>query len=232
MAEQLFAIEAHNLINLQRWYRKAPQQFQRASAGVLNEFAFGARKKSLQIIKTRMIVRNERFVSGSLRVSKASGFMPLSAQVATFGSVARDRFTGWKEQELGTSVDRTRTSTLLARAGSKRRQMRPSLRMKRSNIFDSPDNYEGAPEQHRAIVMLQTLSRAKSRRPFIIKGHRKFKPGLYKFKGGKIRQIQQFKNPKQPKRVRWMTSGRAFYFSSVSLDAIWADKIRRQLRFN
>ena len=228
---QLFDIEAKNLIRLHRFYRKAPKMFARASANVLTSFAFGNRSKSLDIIKSKMTVRNERFVAGSLRVDRARGNIPLSAQQAMVGSIKRDRFTGWIEQETGQKTTRTRTTTLLARGGNVSRQVRPAFRLKPGNKFASPDDFSGQSPQHRVTVMLQTLSRQKSTRPFIIKGHRKFKSGLYKFLRKKIRRIQTFKNPKQPKRIHWLTGGARLYFRSTSIDQVWAEALKRVLRF-
>lgn len=228
---QLFDIEAKNLINLQRFYRKAPKQFARASANVLTSFAFGNHSKSLEIIKSKMTVRNERFVKGSLRVDKARGNVPLSAQIARIGSIVRDRFTGWVEQETGKKTTRTRTTTLLARGGNISRQVRPAFRLKPGNRFASPDEFSGQSPQHRVTVMLQTLSRQKSTRPFIIKGHKKFKPGLYKFLRKKIKRIQTFKNPKQPKRIHWLTGGARLYFRATNIDQVWAAALKRVLKF-
>lgn len=228
---QLFDIEAKNLIRLHRFYRRAPRQFARAAANVLTSFAFGNRSESLDIIKSKMTVRNERFVKGSVRVEKARGNVPLSAQQSRVGSIQRDRFTGWVEQETGQKTTRTRTSTLLARGGNISRQVRPAFRLKPGNKFASPDDFPGQSPQHRVTVMLQTLSRQKSIRPFIIKGHRKFKSGLYKFLRKKIRRIQTFKNPKQPKRVRWLTLGRFKYFKSTNIDQVWAGALKRVLKF-
>lgn len=231
MPEQLFDIEAKNLIRLHRFFRKAPKQFARAAANVLTSFAFGNRTQSLRIIESKMTVRNERFVSSSLRVEKAQGNVPLGSQQALVGSIKRDRFTGWTEQETGQKITRTRTTTLLARGGNINRQVRPAFRLKPGNRFASPDDFSGQSPQHRVTVMLQTLSRQKSIRPFIIKGHRKFKSGLYKFLRKKIRRIQTFKNPKQPKRIHWLTGGARLYFKATNIDQVWAAALKRVLKF-
>lgn len=228
---QLFDIEAKNLINLHRFYRKAPKQFARAAANVLTSFAFGNSGKSIEIIKNKMTVRNERFVSSSVRVEKARGNIPLSGQVAMIGSIKRDRFTGWIEQETGQKTTRTRTSTMLARGGNVSRQIRPAFRLKPGNKFLQPNDFEGQSPQHRVIVMLQTLSRQKYKKAFVIKGHKAFRSGLYKIFRKKIMLLWRFKDRKQPKRIRWLTLGRFKYFRSTNIDQVWANALKRVLKF-
>ncbi len=228
---QLFEIEAKNLIRLHRFYRKAPKMFARASANVLTSFAFGNRRESLEIIKNKMTVRNERFVKGSVRVDKARGNVPLSEQQARIGSIKRDRFTGWVEQETGQKTTRTRTSTLLARGGNISRQVRPAFRLKPGNKFLSPNDFEGQSPQHRVIVMLQTLSRQNYKKAFVIKGHKAFRSGLYKLRRKKVMLLWRFKDRKQPKRVRWLTLGRFKYFKSTNIDQVWANALKRVLKF-
>ncbi len=226
MPQQLFAIDAKDLVNLKRFYKKAPLQFARASASTLTSFAAGTRRKALLIINNRMTVRNKGFVSGALRFERAKGNVPMNAQVATAGSIKRNRFTGWAEQELGTQTERTRTATLFARGGGSK-QIPRSLRMDRSSTFDTPDNYEGKTYEQRTFLMLK----ARVKKAFVITKHRKFRPGLYKFKGKKIKMVQTFKNRKQPKRIKWLTMARQLYFSTTSIDSVWANSLRRVLKF-
>lgn len=231
MPQQLFAIKNEDLINLTKFYKRLPKQFARASASVLTSFAFGTRQKSIKIIKNRMNVRNERFITSSIKVEKANGNIPLGSQSSKTGSIERTRFTGLVEQELGTKSKRTRTSTLFARGGNESKQIRPSFRMKPGNQFKSPDDFAGESNQHRAIVMLQTLSREKFKKPFVIKGHKKFKTGLYKLHRNKIKRIQEFKNKVQPKRVKWLSGGRKLYFGVTNIGNVWAESLKRTLRF-
>lgn len=222
-------MKSENLILLLNFQRKAPRKFARASANTLNSFAFGNRRKQQLILKNRLNVKNEKFVKSALRVQKASTSAPMESQVAISGSIFKNRFSGWREQELGVATDRSKTSTLFGRGGG-RRQLAPSARMKPGRSFTSPDDFEGKNDQHRVIVMLNTLSRTGNKKPFFITGHRKFKSGLYKFRGKKIKRLQTFKNKKQPKRLRWLTLARQLYFSTTSIGDVWADSLRRVLR--
>jgi hypothetical protein len=226
MPEQLFDIDAKDLVRLKKFYKKAPKQFARASASTLTSFAAGTRRKSLLIVNNRMTVRNKNFVSGALRFNRAKGNVPMAAQVATAGSIKRNRFTGWEEQELGTQTERTRTATLFARGGGSK-QIPRSLRMDRTSTFDTPDNYEGKTYEQRTFLMLK----AKAKKAFVITKHRKFRKGLYKFRGKKIKMVQAFDNRKQPKRIKWLTMARKLYFSTTSIDSVWANSLRRVLKF-
>ena len=117
---ELFQIDLANLINLRKFYKKAPKQFLKAANATLNSFAFGTRKRSLEIIKKKMTVRNQKFVAGSLRVQKSTGSNIDNAR-SEVGSIFRPRFTGWKEQESGTKPERTRSITRFARGTKNRR---------------------------------------------------------------------------------------------------------------
>lgn len=229
---RLFQVEAKDLINLRKFYKKAPKQFQRVSANVLTSFAFGTRTESLGAINDKMTVRNKRFVDGSVRVVKArSG--PISSQESEMGSINRARFSGWAEQELGTPTKRTRVATALARGNNPEKQIKPSLRLKPSNQFISPKEYKGRSEQHRTNIMIWDLMRTNSKKPFRIRKHRKFKPGLYKFVRKKIVAVQVFAKASklQPKRIRWMTTGINTYFKKNPPRRVWGDSIRHILKF-
>ena len=229
----MFEMEAKDIVTLIRWYRNAPKQFARASGTLLNNLAFGARASMLEEIDRGMVVRNKRFVASKIRVHKSHTRQPISSQEAIVGSVDGPRFSGWVEQELGKKTDRTRVFSMLARRGSAFRPAQPSARLKPSNDFPTPDDYPGLDENHRAVVMLQSLGRQNYRKPFVIKGHRRIKPGVYRFGGGKrgkkqIHVLQQFKaKTVQPRRFRWLSLGYMGYMRRVHLGREWSRVITR-----
>lgn len=226
---ELFQIDLANLINLRKFYKKAPKQFLKAANATLNSFAFGTRKRSLEIIKKKMTVRNQKFVAGSLRVQKSTGSNIDNAR-SEVGSIFRPRFTGWKEQESGTKPERTRSITRFAR-GTKNRRLRPSFKMRPGNNFLDADDFQIRGSGDRTVVFLQMLARRKHRKPFIIKGSSKFKSGLYVFRRKKIKRIQEFKQTKKIKRVPWMSGGRKEFFRTADVNKIWAESLRRVLKF-
>ena len=232
MAE-LFDIKQRDIFRLARFYRRAPRQFGRATGGMLNEFAFGVRREAFNEIERRMKVRNPRFVNSRLRVHRAVFAQAIDQQYSETGSISSPRFSGWKEQQLGTRAKRTRVSTLFAR-GNQSRQIKPAYRLKPAKDFVSSDDYKGS-SQHRVIAMLAHLKRKKYNRPFIVKrGHRKLKPGLYKYSRSKLRRIQNFqptRKQRQPRRIPWLTGARDRYFSGVSMRRLWTNQLRRVLKY-
>ncbi|MEE9119166.1 MAG: hypothetical protein V3U02_11335 [Calditrichia bacterium] len=229
MPNELFQIDLSNLINLRKFYRRAPKQFLKATNSTLNSFAFGTRKRSLEIIEKKMTIRNQKFVAGSLRVQKSTGTNINNAR-SEVGSINRPRFTGWKEQELGTKPERSRSITSFGR-GTKNRRLRPSFKMRPGNNFLDSDDFDISGGGDRTVVFLQMLARRKQRKPFIIKGSSKFKSGLYVFRRKKIKRIQTFKETKKIKRVRWMSGGRREFFRTADINKIWAESLRRVLKF-
>jgi hypothetical protein len=226
---QLFEIRITDLVRLRTFYKKAPKQFGRAAADVLNDFAFGVRSKSNRVINKKMVVRNSKFVSSSLRVTKARG-ADINSMKSETGSVRRKRFTGWAEQELGKRSTRTKTATTIGRGGNIKGILKPRFRMKPAARFPRPTDFPGKDSNRRVNTMLRVMKR-KSSRPFVIVGSKRFHSGLYKFHNRKVMALQLFKNRKQPKRVRWHTIAKSEYFRSISIRAVWAKNIRRTLRF-
>jgi hypothetical protein len=223
----MFKVQAGDLLKLRKFYKRAPNKFRSVQANVLNSFAFGTRAEQLDVIQKRMIIRNKRFASGSMRVEKArSGRLE-----SRTGSLMRARFTGWQEQQTGGSDPRGRVATLLGRSGDINKQIRPMARMKPGQDFINPDDYPGKSNEHRTTVMLQAIHRNKERKPFIIKRSRKWKRGLYKLHGRKIKMLQSFEpRSNRIQRIPWATIGKRRYFAVNKPRDVWAASIRRVLK--
>ena len=231
MAKPLFTMDDRELKKWTKFMKQAPKLVKRAVAGTLNTFAFETRKKALHIIMTNMTVRARKFVEGSMRVDKAKAGQSINQQHSVVGSIKRPRFTGWEEQQTGKKTKRNRVATALARGGNMSGKVKPSARMKQSNTFQSPDDYPGTTKHNRAVVMLQVLFRKRSRKAFIIKGHRTLKRGLYKIKQKKLRMLQSFESKNtQPKRVRWMTGAVKAFKRSADIGKIWEKNVKRVLK--
>lgn len=227
-----FSMDKTDLISIMNLYKKAPKKINRAAASVLNSIAFEARKKQIQTIHDNMTVRNQQFVVSSIRVKMAKSSMPLSVQSAEVGSIKRNRFTGWAEQELGVKAKRTKVATKLARGGSEKGQIAPRFRMKKGKNYPDPSEFKGSSTSNRVINMLQTLSAQKYNKPFVIKGYnKKFKPGLYKFQRRKIKRLQEFKTTKaQPKKIKWMTIANKAVHSSLNINKVWGNALKKQFK--
>lgn len=231
MALPMFEMTFLDVRRLKKFYKKAPRQFSRASANLLDSMAFSNRKESKQIIEDKMTIRNKRFVNASLRVQKTKKNQSINNQESIFGSLQRDRFSGWKEQEFGTQPEQDRIFTVLSRNENWSKPVLPSNRLKPSNVFVTPNDYEGKNKEHRANVMLQILSRKKYKKPFLISGHKKVKKGLYRFVNEKIRRVQSFEKKKKPKRIRWMRIGTIRMGKGNAIRSMWSESIKRIMKF-
>jgi len=223
-----FEINAQDWAKLADWFHRAPKKFQRASAMYLNHNAFGARKEAIKYMRATMTIRSPRFLDYLIRVEKAKSTDRLDHQISYFGSIQTRNHTGWAEQQGEAQDKRTKTITLAARRKSKSRPVVGTHRMKKGNSFETPDDYPGRTARQRANIMLQHLRRSGYRKPFIIRGHRKYRAGLYKIEGtgenSRVLPIQQFKkSPRKTMHKPWKTIAVRRYFNRLNSGALWSD---------
>lgn len=218
---------------LRKWYGKQPKLMQRASAMLLNRFAWGTRDEAVRQISSHMVVRNDRFVKGRLRVTQTRTGTPIAQQRSVAGSVATNRFTGWKEQEYGTRTARKRVSTLASRNGSIQNQMRGPARLKRSTSVRTfsqlPMAPRGGPTNYGGYIAMLLRDRYKG----LIRIGGKFYtlprtnkaqfvgPGRQGGNYWKQLQLVQETKKEQPKRIRWMRTARAVYFKAHPPQKTW-----------
>jgi hypothetical protein len=211
-------IDLREVRGLRDWYGKQPGRMRVASAQMLNHFAFGTRTGAIRQIDKTMTVRNPRFVSSRIRVTKASTGAPIDRQKSITGSVATQRFSGWTEQEYGTPTDRKRFATKAGRAGDMNKKIRPSARLKPGNeviTMDSP-GYRPVGNAGRNVGgFLAMLMRKKENRLVRIKGM------LFKRKRKQMELVQVLRK-KQPKQIHWLRDARAGYFRGTDIDKLWA----------
>jgi hypothetical protein len=238
-----------NLTSLDHFARdldEAAQLVPLAQAALVNNVAFGVREEALQYIPDIMVVRNQRFLSANLRVTKATR----SHLVAHLGMLKRDRFSGLEEQEFGGELDR-HPASLLARGGDKAGQMRQRARL-RGDII-SPDDVEMShisSEAQRLHVFLEILQRRGEKRPFILRNAPSLRPGLMQFgkllrgaprkaltKAGRvrpgvpvrqIRTLQKFdaKGKVRIKQTRWMKPSIDRFFARADMSTEWGRALR------
>lgn len=227
----MFNLDLGEMLKLRKFMKRSPKQFHRVAIGVLNTAAFGTRTEAIKELRSNLIIRNDRFLKSSVRVQKANTRESLNRAESTVGSIGRNRFSGWIEQQTGQSGDKTRTSTSFGRGGSASGDLPVGSRFKRKNIL-SPDRFPGSSPESRSIAMINSLKRRNYTRSFIIKGNRKFKGGLYKIKGRKrIAAVQKFNSkPVKPKRLTWLTNARGKFLRSKPLREIWARNIKHVLK--
>lgn len=227
----IFDMDKRDLKKLQRFMKESPKEFRAATAGVLNSLAFGTRKNDIQNLNRMFIVRNKRFVEGSIRVEKARRG-PIAKQMAITGSVRRPRFSGWTEQEYGRPTKRTKQHTTTGRGGSRRKQVSARYRMKpgrkyirAENISPKISRYKSP--QHRTVIFLNMMRRRKREPFYITHPIGGMKRGLYEFKSGRLLLIASTENIRQPKRRQWRTQSIRQLTMSNDMKKIWQDNINR-----
>ena len=225
-----FTVKTPDIRNLEKFYKKAPKKFARASAGMLNNLAFQTRNTALVNIASDLVIRNPRFVASRMQVEKAKSG-PMSQQRAEVGSVARDRFSGWAEQETGAEPLRNRVFTLTARRGNNQNQASPSSRLKPGNkIVDINDlNIAATGRMARRRIFIQMMSR-RPKEPFVMRRkYKKMRRGVYVFRGKRLLQLQAF-DAMKVKRKPWMRPARAKVMTRSNIRAAWAKSIKFVLR--
>jgi len=223
----MFEVDLSELKGFEAFCRRAPKIVAKATGSLLNEFAFGTRVEAFYEIASKMTARSPRFISSRLQVTKSSKSLPISSQVSIMGSVPTERFSGWIEQQLGKTTARKRVINLLARMGNIKRQAIPKARLRPGvDILNYADvRLKGASSPERqSLVMLQMLSRARSREPFMLTRKSGMTPGLYRFQGGKPKLLQSFEK-KQPHKIPWITDARTRYFREHDIQALWAKNL-------
>lgn len=227
-----FRIKTQGLKALEKFYRKAPKQFARASAGMLNNLAFQTRSQALIQIAADMNIRSDRFVARRMRVERARPG-PISRQQAEVGSVTTSRFSGWVEQETGKQAQRSRVFTVAARRGKEQNKASAKARFKPANHFFTPDDFDIKfdSRDHRTQVFLQIMSRDNAGKAFVMrKRYRKMRKGIYVFsKRGKLRALQKF-GGMGVKRKPWMAPARKEVLTPANVRQQWARAISHVLR--
>jgi hypothetical protein len=223
-----FEYSAPDMLKFIQLHKKARRRLGYAVANLLTSQAFGTRRKAIQAIDQKMTIRNQPFIVGAVRYTKANGRKSINAQFSEVGSIRRPRFSGLAEQETGQKTKRSRVFTQLARRDNMSNVVQGPARLKAANRFLKPKSIGGMAGKRRVTAFLAMLKRDKYKKPFIISGHRKFKKGLYKFHRNRLVKLQDFQPRKvQPKRVKWLTLGRIRYFKSVNTRKQWHKALKR-----
>jgi hypothetical protein len=242
----IFQADLVDLKRLRKIYKKAPKAARRAVAFTVTGFAFGTRRESQEVIKSKFTLRNAKFILSSIQTVIARGNVPINKIEAITGSVHRPRYTGLEEQQTGKAPSRNRVFTSAAREGDNNSVTKGWARLKPNAKYPSPSNTEGikggARGQRdfnlqglsgakRIVAFLSILAETKRAQTFIIKRRfGRFKRGLYRFKQGVIKKLQSFDTKRRPKRIPWLTIGRIKYFASININMIWKRNILKELK--
>ena len=228
-----FSIKTPDLRNLEKFYKKAPRQFARASAGMINNLAFQTRNAALLQIAGEMNIRSDRFVNSRMRVDRARAG-PIATQKAEVGSISTSRFSGWVEQETGKEPQRNRVFSVAARRGNEQNVATGKARLKPGNRIYTSNSFaiKANDDDHRTAVFMQLMGRHQPGKPFVLKRKfRKLRKGIYTItKRGKLKQLQQF-NAMKVKRKPWMAPARKSVVTKANVRAQWARAISHVLKF-
>ena len=238
-------MKAPDLINLQKWMKKAPKEFDRAGANVLNSTAFKGRRRAISNIKKGTNTRTPKFVDRSMRVTKARVGKPLNQLVAIMGSIdisRQGRSSGFKELESGRKSDKTRAATLSSRGNSERKKIAGPVRMDKLNRMFRHRMVRGKglkSKRQRVAAMLKIVrSGAIGRQPFIIpRGVKsgpmsRMRPGVYRMGNKKVISLQ---NPFRSrmgntKRIKWMSKSIDWATNDANITKAWKKEAEFVLR--
>lgn len=209
-----------------KFYAKAPFKARRATARMLSQFAFGTRQEAIGEIVRTMTVRSEKFVSSSM-VFKGARAQPIDQQQSSAGSIARQRFSGWVEQQDGKIDNRTRTQSLLARGNNFSKRVKPSVRMKPGRDFITMGDFDLPSGGQQVPTYISMVKKKYKNKPFLLKKkYKNIKRGVYKFVKNKMQILQNFEAKKRkPKPNPWMTNARLRFFKSTDVDKEWGKAI-------
>ena len=199
-----FIFDSKELKQWRFFYREFPKIYERAQINTLNNLAFQGRQKALEEVDKNMTIRSPAFVKGSMRFQKAN----LNKPESEFGSIKRNRFSGWEEQQTGKQTERTRVQTLQARRRNWKNRVAPRARLKPGNKFIRPKDLKLDKLGNNKIpAFLDRLDRVSYKQPFFIPvRYKRLQRGIYLFVNKKIRRLQSFDPKKvQPKKDEWMT---------------------------
>lgn len=178
-----------------------PQVFRRVIADYINTSAFTHRSLNLKNMHNKFTIRDERFLNSSLRVETTRP-VPINQQIAFSGSIKRERFTGWAEQQLGTAPKRKRTILPAARAGGTGKA-KPKARLRPGNQIYKPSQFKNNYQ-----FMMRVIG-SRGGGTFLLEENIKTKrgqlhAGLYELRKHNIYTLQKTKKQRAEKR-EWLS---------------------------
>ncbi len=236
MPTGIFNLKSPDLVNLQKWMKRAPKEFDRAGANVLNSTAFRGRRRAISNIKKGTVTRTPKFVDRSMRVTKAKVGKPLNQLVAEMGSIdisGKGRSDGFESLETGRNAESRRMATQAGRGGDWKKKVAGPIRMNKINKFFKRSQFKGRgrTKHQRTVAMLMSIRRgAIGRQPFIIEGRQRFKlarmkPGVYRMGNKKrLTMVNPFSAGRRrgkTKAIKWMTRSINWATSERNVTMAW-----------
>jgi len=223
---------------------KRPSQVIAAVRTTLNDEAFAVMNRARKEVLPRIFHIRNAWVASSILVTKAVGRNVRAMQAITgakkrWGRNRGKPFKGLRDQEFGATKSSPDISTLEARGGSIKKRVRPSARYNRLGSIERASDYPGSSPEHRIIVMLRDLAGQNFKGGMFIRKSRRFKTGIYKFKGrgrkarqgGVIKPIRMIKDlskdtiriPAKP----WLKTSNKKALTQKVISRFWLRNVRR-----
>jgi hypothetical protein len=184
----MFNVETKDLKRLAKFFAKSPKLYRQTSAEFLTMQARQTERYAKDELSKSQIIRKPAVIKNNVKSWRARA-VAIEQQEARAGSVRRERFTGWIEQEFGKRSDATRVPTTAARiGGSRRKVVGQRNRLRRGNEVRTPAHYKhkgkaGKSMQSKESSMLRQMLGDNYRGMIAIsgKGIKGYKQGLYRF---------------------------------------------------
>jgi hypothetical protein len=188
-------------------WKKFPFQAGKWANKYINDLAFKFRYEVYKAIRSRYTVRSERFINNAVVIKKARPrsrmediFAIVGTAYGTAGSnseTGRPTFSGFSEELTGLPSTVSRPKDRVITDAGRKGHVWSGIsfgwaRMEPEQFIPSITDPElqRVPEESRFGAMIRMMAEGKIRHSgpntFILKGGRYKKPGLYRFKGGKL----------------------------------------------
>lgn len=242
----IFNLDTSEIVNLQRWYRSAPRQFNKAATNVINTLATRAKIQSIRNIESKTTTRAKNFVRNSLRVDKSPkgmGIGQIVAETYSFDISGQRRASGFEELEDGGQYRGNRVPTLMSRGVTGKDQSKVSrgLRMDKASTFHKHKQFKGkkAKNKHQKVAAMISAVRSKkvANKAMVIPSGLsgklgRMEPGIYKLKSkGAVRMVNPFKGSRgRTKQIAWMQNAIETVSSTQEMTGIWSREINIILR--
>jgi hypothetical protein len=193
---------------MQKWlaaWQRYPKVAGKWASTMLNDMAFEFKNRFPEVIASRYTIRDKKFIKKTIWIDRArprSHMADIAATVGTWRGEDMHRFSGFTEELTGSPDSWSKHNRTILPAGRRGgdfggksfdwARMHPN-----QNIPSITDPVlQNISEDRRFAAMIDMMTRGKMAHSpsnvFILEGG-KYKPGLYRFKGGKLPDREQFK---------------------------------------
>ena len=224
-----FIMDTRDINRLADYFKRAPQALAPAVRKSLDHLALRTTENDKRFLHESMIIRDERFLNMSLRVQNARG-SNIKNMEAVAGSVRRERFSGWEEQQTGRPARRHRAATDAARGGNRRAKMKGYARLRSSSQIYKPEQFQGRSRRASFSFMMRVLNSRNGGQFLLSDQYGRMKPGLYRIKGHRISRLQTFDNSMQPRRNQWRTRSLQLLRTNNNLKSVWQHELDKWVR--